>query len=54
MPTLTAIMELDNDDIDIGRELEKMNDTIEEGLTAGIFRDVNGNRIGRWWIQHGD
>ena len=50
MSGLRVDINLDNDEIDRGRQFEIMNDAIEEGSEEGHMYDVNGNHIGKWEI----
>lgn len=41
----------DFDSDEVSRILRKLADQVDGGETGGVIHDVNGNRVGNWYLE---
>lgn len=46
-----AAFEGDNRPVEVARILRALADRIDTGATDGLLHDINGNRVGRWYLD---
>lgn len=48
--TGNAAFDGDNEAHEIARILRLLAEKVEAGATEGYVYDINGNRVGEWWL----